>query len=52
MCDWIVTVKVRGNWVVSVTLKIKEKVKRETQGKATTRTTTITTRQLLLLLLL
>jgi hypothetical protein len=41
VCDWIVTVKVRGTRVVSVTCRSKKKRKWKTLDKAAPRTTTI-----------
>jgi hypothetical protein len=45
--DWLVTVKLRGTLVVSVTCTIKQKRKWKTLDK-TTRTTTITTKTIII----
>jgi hypothetical protein len=43
VCDWLVTVKVRGTLVVSVTCKNRQKRKWETQHKTRKPATPITT---------
>jgi hypothetical protein len=52
VCDWLVTVNVRGTLVVSVTLKIKGKRKWEAQEKATTRTKTITAPTIIIIIII